>query len=328
MDHLITAFPNNITNALLTVSTLKFKQPSSPIHTILICGMGGSGIGGKIVSQWMEKECKVPILLINDYSIPQYVNQNSLVIGCSYSGNTEETLEAIEIARKKDAHIICVCSGGTMQTWCNANNFDCVIVPGGNPPRSALAFSLVHLLNIFVNFGFVSNNILKALEKSAKLLSSESSAIHSEAKKIAEFLYGKVGIIYCGPQYEGVAVRARQQFNENSKYLCWHHVIPEMNHNELVGWGGGDDRFAVLFMNSDDLHPKNQKRFEISKEIISKKTSTVYEIHPKGDSYIERSVFFINLVDWASSYLCKMNHVDILDIKVIDYLKTELANFH
>jgi glucose/mannose-6-phosphate isomerase len=328
MDHLITAFPNNITDALKVASSLNFKQPDSRIENILICGMGGSGIGGKIVSQWIESEISIPVQLLNDYTIPACVGEKTLVVGCSYSGNTEETLEAIESARLKGAHIICICSGGTMEKWCAVNKFECVIVPGGNPPRSALAFSLVHLMNIFVQLGFISDACLNDLELSAHLLEQEKNSIHEEAKEIAAFLYGKVGVIYSGPQYEGVAVRARQQLNENSKYLCWHHTIPEMNHNELVGWGGGDDRFAVLMLNSGDLHPKNQKRFDISKEVVTAKSFGVKELHARGTSYIQRSMYFIHVIDWASSYLCKMNQVDIMDIKVIDYLKGELANFN
>jgi len=325
MDHLITAFPNNITDALKVASSLNFKKLHAHIEHVLICGMGGSGIGGKIVSQWIESEICIPVQLLNDYTIPACVGKNTLVIGCSYSGNTEETLEAIESARVKGAHVICICSGGKMEVWCASNNFECVLVPGGNPPRSALAFSLVHLMNIFVQLGFVSDACLNELEHSACLLEQEKEVIHAEAKVIAEFLYGKVGVIYSGPQYEGVAIRARQQLNENSKYLCWHHTIPEMNHNELVGWGGGDDRFAVLMLNSGDLHPKNQKRFAISKAIIIDKSFGIKEIHPKGNSTIQRTMYYIHVIDWVSSYLCKMNHVDIMDIKVIDYLKGELA---
>ena len=174
----------------------------------------------------------------------------------------------------------------------------------------------------------ISAQNLEEIKISLILLSNEKSAIQAEAKQIATFLFGKVGVIYSGPNYEAVAVRARQQFNENSKYLCWHHVIPEMNHNELVGWSGGDERFAVLFLNTRDLNPRKQLRYAITKDVIAKKAAGVMELTPNGNTQIQRSFYLIHLVDWASFYLSEMNKADIMDIKVIDYLKNELANFN
>ena len=145
--------------------------------------------------------------------------------------------------------------------------------------------------------------------------------------ELANYLYKKVGVYYAETKYEGVIVRARQQFNENSKYLGWHHVIPEMNHNELVGWGGGDTRFAPVFFNSVDMHPRNKKRFQITLDAVEKKSGKVFVIEAKGETIIERSLYFIHIVDWASYYLCDLNKADIMDIEIIDYLKSELANF-
>ncbi len=327
MEKLITAFPQNILEALSIADKQTFKQPTNTIQHIVICGMGGSGIGGKIVAQWIQDEAKVPVITLNDYTLPKFVNKNTLLIGSSYSGNTEETLAAIYDAHKLGAHIIGICSGGDLKTFCEKENFDHIIVPGGNPPRSAIAFSIVQLINIFVQLGIIGEDNLEEIKIGQKLLLKEASSIHKIAKELAAFLHSKVGIFYAGPNYEGVAIRARQQFNENSKFLCWHHVIPEMNHNELVGWGGGDDRFAVVFMNTKDLNPRNQKRYDISKDIISKRGAKIMELDAIGDSQIQRSLYLINLVDWASYYLAEIKGVDIMDIKVIDFLKGELANF-
>lgn len=328
MENLIHAFPQNILDALEIAKNTQLKRPVNTIQNIVICGMGGSGIGGKIAAQWVQDEIKVPITLVLDYSLPAFVNEHSLVIGSSYSGNTEETLEAVREAHKRNAHIIGICSGGALKAFCAENNYDCIIVPGGNPPRSALAFSIVQLIYIFTAFEYVPKALLDEFTASHQLLLNEKENIHTLAKEIASFMFGKVGIIYSGPQYDSIAVRARQQFNENSKFLCWTHVIPEMNHNELVGWGGGDDRFAVLFLNTVDMYARNQKRFEITQQEILKKGASVMELMAKGNSQIQRSFYLINVVDWASFYLCGMNGADIIDIKVIDYLKNELANFN
>lgn len=327
MDKLITAFPQNILDALVIAEAQNFQKPTNPFQNIVICGMGGSGIGGKIVSQWIESKVNIPVVIIQDYDLPAFIGKNSLVIGSSYSGNTEETIAGVIEAKKRGAHIIGITSGGEMKSFCEDNKYDCVIVPGGNPPRSATAFSIVQLINIFVQLGLLDSSIISEIKSSYQLLKDETESIHSIAKNIANFLYGKVGVIYSSPQYEAVAIRARQQLNENSKYLSWHHTIPEMNHNELVGWGGGDDRFKVLMLHTNDMNPRNQKRYEITKDIISKKAAGIMEIEAIGNTQIEKSFYLIHLVDWASYYLCDLNKVDIMDIKVIDFLKDELSKF-
>jgi glucose/mannose-6-phosphate isomerase len=327
MDKLITAFPQNMIDALEIAEAQQFKQPANAIQNIVICGMGGSGIGGKIVAQWIEHEAKIPVTILQDYDLPAFVSTKSLVIGSSYSGNTEETMTSVKEAKNRGAHIIGITSGGEMEFFCTSNNYDCVIVPGGNPPRTATAFSIVQLINIFVQLGIISPSNLDEIRNSYDLLINETESIHALGAEIANFLFGKVGVIYTGPQYEAIAIRARQQFNENSKYLSWHHTIPEMNHNELVGWGGGDDRFAVLMLHTGDMNPRNQKRYEISRDIIAKKAAGIMEIEAVGKTQIEKSFYLIHLVDWASYYLCGLNEADIMDIKVIDFLKDELSKF-
>jgi len=327
MKQLITEFPNNITEAIKIAANSNFSQPKNEIRNVVICGMGGSGIGGSIVSKWLEDELSIPIYVSKDYSLPNFVNENSLVIGSSYSGDTEETLSSVELAIKKGAHIIGITSGGKMQRICNENGFDVVIVPGGNPPRTALAYSLVQLINIFKCLGLIVPGRLKEMESGRDLIINEGETIHKEAMSLAQFLKGKVGIFYGTSEYESVLIRARQQFNENSKLLCWQHAIPEMNHNELVGWGGGDDRFAVVFFDNDNIHPRNAKRIEITKAKIQAITDQVHSISSKGNTIIEKSLYLINLVDWASYYLSELKPVDAMDIKVIDYLKSELAKF-
>lgn len=327
MEKLITAFPANISEALEIAKRSKFKTPDREIKHVVICGMGGSGIGGKLVGKWVENEINVPILYAHDYTLPAFVSKHTLVIGSSYSGNTEETLSTIHEAIEKGAHIIGVCSGGEMQDICTKHGFDCVVVPGGNPPRTALAFSLVQLLNIFSELGMISGDRLVEMEKGRQLIVNDEPNIKSKAREIAAFLLNNVGVLYGTTIYEPVLVRARQQFNENSKLLCWHHSLPEMNHNELVGWGGGDDRFASLFFESDDIHPRNARRLEITKSRIASMSTKNMTIHPKGESLIERSIYYINLVDWASLYLAELKEVDPIDIEIIDYLKSELAKF-
>jgi len=327
MKELIEAFPDNIKEAIQIAEATDLKRPQNEINSIVMCGLGGSGIGAKMVANWLMDEIKIPVTLVNDYTIPAFVDKNTLVVGSSYSGNTEETTMAIAEAKLRGSHIICICSGGKLKTFCQENEYDCIIVLVRNPPRSALAYSVIQLLHIFAELGFVSHEHKSSMLKGGELIVNEKESIHKLAQEMASHLFNKVGIYYAEAKYEGVIVRARQQFNENSKYLGWHHVIPEMNHNELVGWTGGDERFAPIFFNTGDLHPRNYRRFEISQEAVEKKCGKVLLVHAKGGSFIERSIYLINIVDWASYYLCEMNGADIIDIEIIDYLKGELSKF-
>ena len=218
MRELIETFTNQLQEAFKIAENAQFKPLHQPVQNVVICGLGGSGIGAKIVSNWIQDEIKVPVTLVNEYTLPDFVGPNTLVIGSSYSGNTEETTMALDEAKVKGAQIFGVTSGGDLQAFCAQNGYDFVLVPGGNPPRSALAYSLVQLLNYFNKTGLISNGSLGEVEKSIGLINQESANIHSIAKELAEFLFGKVGVLYGETKYEGVIVRARQQFNENSKY--------------------------------------------------------------------------------------------------------------
>lgn len=326
MNQLISEFPNNFLEAESIASKSEFQAPKNEIRNVVICGMGGSGIGGSLVSKWLEDELEVPVHVVKDYTIPAFVSKHSLVIGSSYSGNTEETISAVEQAVAKGAHLIGITSGGKMKELCVSNGFDAVVVPGGNPPRTALAFSIVQLVNIFVKLGMADGKRMEELMTAQQLIVNDEVEIKATARELAEYLKGKVGILYGTSDYEPVLVRARQQFNENSKALCWHHVLPEMNHNELVGWGGGDERFATVFFDTKDNHSRNDKRTEITKTKVAA-YSTIHTITAKGNSKIEQSIYIINIVDWASLYLSELKNVDPIDIAVIDFLKSELAKF-
>ena len=325
MEKLIAAFPENITEALTIARSVQLQPTSRPIHHVVVCGMGGSGIGGKIVAQWLQDECPVPILSCQDYELPAFVGENTLVIGSSYSGNTEETLHALGAAHARGALIVGIASGGELKQFCLENNYDVITVPGGNPPRTALAFSLVQLLAIFQQLDLVKSNYLAQMESGAALLIAEKETILEEANRVTDHLKNKVIVTYAGAEYEAVTIRAKQQINENSKELCWQHVIPEMNHNELVGWGGGDQRYAAWFLQTGDLSARNQKRFEISMDIVKKHTDQVVLTYAKGSGKIERSLYLIHLIDWVSLFLSNRKNGDPIEINNIDFLKDALS---
>lgn len=194
MKKLIATFAHQLEEAFEIAQKHSFKQPDKPIDNIVICGLGGSGIGAKIVSNWVQVELQVPLTLVNEYTLPAFVGPNTLVIGSSYSGNTEETTMALDEARSKGAFIFGVTSGGHLAQFCEINGYDCVIVPGGNPPRSALAYSLVQLVNYFHALGFISERVLLEMRQSVSLIRSEQGAIQIKAEEMSDYLYGKVGV--------------------------------------------------------------------------------------------------------------------------------------
>lgn len=326
MYELIKDFQNNLTQGLSIAESTIYKKPLQRISNIVIVGMGGSGIGGLLVSQWLFDSLQAPVTLVQDYELPQFVGENSLVIGSSYSGNTEETLIALQEAKKRKSFIIGICSGGKLKEFCADNYYDCTVVPGGNPPRTALGFSIIQLLNIFSQLGLTDLDWKYAIRDARDTIDNNKDAIHEEAKKLSAFLNTCQPIFYSTSRYEGVAIRARQQFNENSKILCWHHIIPEMNHNELVGWGGGSNHFGVVIFDSGDWGERNNIRRQFTLDVLKTKTDKIYLLETKGKNIIEKSLYYINIVDWASWYLSEEKAVDPIEINVINNLKNTLSS--
>lgn len=324
MQDLIAAFPSNLIEAVEISRNNPLKKTYPTFNNILICGLGGSGIGGKLVANWFANELEIPVNICQDYTIPNYVNTKTLVIACSYSGNTEETLAAAAASQKKGASIIAITSGGILAEFCVKNNYEYLLIPGGKPPRTQLGFSIVQLTHILSELNLIEKNTIDLFTEASNLLVKEELLIHQEAKKLAEFMDGKELIIYSDAKDEAIAIRARQQFNENAKILCSHHVIPEMNHNELVGWAGGREDHAVLFIHTGNIHPQNEKRFDFSKEVIGGKTENIYELNTNGNNMLLKSLYLINVIDWASLYLAEVIDVDPIEVRIIDKLKSSL----
>lgn len=325
MRNLVEAFPAQLEEALRIGKSALLNKPAKPISNVYISGLGGSGIGGSIVAELAFSNCPVPVTVGKGYFIPEFVSENSLVIISSYSGNTEETVSCMEQALAKNAFVVCVTSGGKVAEMAKAKKLDHILIPGGMPPRSCLGYSLTQLVFIFVKHGFLPQTAITDLENSVKLLQTEQQSIRIEGENLASRLHGRTPVIYCTTSYEGIAIRFRQQLNENAKVLCWHHVIPEMNHNELVGWAGGTEEIAVVLFRDPDEYERNNYRITINKDIITRYTQYFTEVIAKGKSPIEKSIYLIHLGDWASVFLASLRGVDAVEVNVINFLKGELS---
>lgn len=325
MQTLVEGFPSQLEEALRIGKSAILSEPKHTIQNVLISGLGGSGIGGTIISELSFGTSPVPISVTKGYFIPAFVDQHSLVIISSYSGNTEETLACMEQSISKNAHIVCITSGGKVAELAAKHQLDCILIPGGNPPRSCLGFSISQLIFIFVKHKLLPASAISELETSISLLKNEQSSVRKEAEQLAKNLLGKTPLIYCTTNNEGIAIRFRQQLNENAKLLCWHHVIPEMNHNELVGWAGGNEGISVVLFTDPDEYERNNFRIAINKEIIKKFTPHFTEVFSKGKSQIEKAIYLIHFGDWASVYLANLRGVDSIEVNVINFLKGELS---
>ena len=326
MNDYISSFTDQLREAVNIGETSSFKAAENKIKNILICGLGGSGIGGSILSDVLSSEITIPISCSKDYSIPNFVNKNTLVIASSYSGNTEETLSALELCISKGAEIAIVTSAGKLKSIAEENNINHIIIPGGQPPRAMFAYSFTQLFYIFQHYNLINSDFKNSLKNSISLLDSQAEKIKTEAKNLAKSLYKKTPVIYVASGYEGVAIRFRQQLNENSKCLCWHHVVPEMNHNELLGWRTNTENLAVIFLRNKSDLKRNQVRMDINKTVISEFTNDIFDIYSQGNSNLENSLYLINFGDWVSWFLSELNEVDAIEIDVINFLKDKLAN--
>ena len=327
MNDLILDFSNHMRTALSLASKIELNKPDVDFKNVLILGMGGSGIGGVIVKNWITDDISVPVQVVNDYQLPAYVDQDTLIIASSYSGNTEETIMALNEALDRNVSVIGITSGGKLQQFCIENNFPVFIVPGGNPPRASLGYSLATLCAVFEKLELVTNRYTAMIQRAGELIESELAALQAMGMEAAQFIADRTPIFYATPHMEGLAIRCRQQINENSKGLAWHHLIPEMNHNELLGWTGGNASFAPIFLLSQHEYNRNLRRIDLTKEEIDARNSSSLTFVAKGDSLVEETIYLMHILDWTSLYLADMKNQDPVAIPVIDRLKAALDSF-
>ncbi|GCD80593.1 bifunctional phosphoglucose/phosphomannose isomerase [Schleiferia thermophila] len=325
---LIENFPKHLVDAMITAKKASFKQSNRAIKNVIITGLGGSGIGASMVQDLLSPHAEIPIIVNKDYHLPAFADENTLVIACSYSGETEETLAALAEAEEHSCEIAIITSGGTLLQMAKSKNYNYLQMPEGNPPRSMIGYSLVYQLYMLAYYGISRLALDNDIILSSNYLLEFREKIQSQARYIAVRLHKKIPAVYACSGFGSLAERFRQQLNENSKMLAWNGTVPEMNHNELVGWKGGDEHFAAIFIHTPFDDNRNAKRTEISSNIIQNFTSGVFHIHSEGETPLRAFFYLIHITDWISYYLSELNGVDVMDISAINQLKGELANFN
>ena len=338
MHDVLAAFPTHCKEAYKLGQNFSLPGDLRNFKNIVFSGMGGSAIGAGIVNSYLRNKISVPINLNRDYTLPGFVNRESLVILISYSGNTEETLSAYKGARKCQAKIIVLSSGGQLADLAEKDGHPYLLIPAGFPPRAALVFLSLPVLALFSQMHLIEDKE-KEVEQTAsflEMLKKDSLDIDvgrqsNPAKKLAQRIFGNFCVIYGASDHlAGVVTRWRGQLAENSKMLASSHLLPEMNHNEIVGWQHPRKfvkRFVVVFLRDKADHPQVKKRIEISKEILQKEGVCVEEVRSRGESLLARTFSLIYAGDYTSFYLAILNGEDPTPVKRIDYLKKRLKDW-
>lgn len=338
MKELIESFPVQFQLARKNTHEVDFSNiDTERINNIVVCGMGGSAIGGDLVKSYLLNTIEVPIYINRDYSIPAFVNQHTLVVGSSYSGNTEETLNAFKVAGKAGAQRVAVSTGGKIAGICQAESIPIVTLPGGLPPRAALGYSFTPFLTILEILDLIENQdnyleeTVEILKRGIELYGPDNPADDNPAKELAAQLHGKLPLIYSDDNhFNSAAVRFRGQINENAKQLAYSAVFPENNHNELVGWkhlDGLSEILVAIYLYDSSIASRVKFRMRFFSEIQNNLGVETYSIESRGESLLARIFSVIQYCDWISYYMAILNQEDPMPVKIIDKLKSSLASF-
>ena len=314
-----------------SVSTSAF---TGNFKNIVILGMGGSAIGGDLLSDYLADEFAIPIVVIRGYDIPKFVDEDSLVFAVSYSGNTEETISALKKCLDAKARVIALTSGGKFAALVRENNFPVIKVPARIQPRAAISYLFFPILKALERLGLIKErggeieetyNILQELSRE---YGAKSPSENNLAKKVASRLYQHLPLVYGSKGLlEAVAMRWKTQINENSKWPCFWNVFPELDHNEIVGYeieNNINQQVKIIYLQDKEGLLRVEQRRKITRKIIEDKVAEFIVCPTKGKGKMARMFSLIYLGDLVSYYLAILNQVDPSPVACIEDLKKEL----
>jgi glucose/mannose-6-phosphate isomerase len=309
---------------------INYPKPAN----IVIAGLGGSAIGGDLLKDWAKTQLKVPIEVSREYQLPAYAGKKTLVLICSYSGDTEETLGSFLDAIKRGCMIFCISSGGAVIKYAQKNNVPYLQVPGSMPPRAALPYMLVPQLVLLEKMGLVkgATEELKEAIVLLKKLSFENGpempTRDNFAKTVATHVGESAPTVYGFGVFRSVAQRFKQQFNENSKSAAKWEFFPELDHNEIVGWEGRGEQckyFSVIFIRDKEEPLEIESRIETTKQIMERAGLIMFDLEVQGKSTLAKMLSTIVVGDFTSVYLAVARGVDPTPVRTINVLKETLA---
>ena len=327
-------FSSNIESAFTIGEKIFLNNNYNSIKSVIISGMGGSAIGGDVVRLLLSSSKNIPITVSRNYNLPSWVDENSLVICSSYSGNTEETLSSFNDAKNKNSKIISISTGGLLKDLTKKNDLDFIKIPKGLQPRAALAFSFIPIIYLLIKVGIIDKEILEKLKNSLPGLYN-SRNLYSQNNEdnptydLAHHIYKTFPIIYSQDNTTSIIARRwKGQLNENSKMLAFSNVIPEMNHNEIVGWENNPHllkKISIIWLLDKDNHKRNILRMNQTNSLIKNFSSNQHFVELNGDTGIERNLKFIHFGDWLSYWCAIFHKTDPTPVEKIDLLKDILS---
>ncbi|MFQ5811584.1 MAG: bifunctional phosphoglucose/phosphomannose isomerase [Anaerolineae bacterium] len=330
----ITELPQQCRDAWANVRSFELPSEYRQINKIVILGMGGSAIGGDLLRALAEPECALPIVTNRDYTVPAFVNADTLVIASSYSGNTEETLTAFQEARKRGAALLAITTDGKLAQRARELGVPLLTFHYQSQPRAALGYSLVSLIGVVQKLGLIGDKVADLEEAIAVMEALQGEmretvpVTKNPAKQLAKRLYGHLPVVYGAGYLAEVAHRWKTQFNENAKAWSFFEPLPELNHNAVVGYQFPEElaeRILVVMLISSLDHPRHKARFQVTQEILTRRGIAYETVEARGESPLVQMLSAIHFGDYVSYYLAMLYGVDPTPVKTINYLKERLA---
>ena len=303
----------------------------SDIRNVVLAGMGGSALPAVFLKSWPG--VSVPLEIVRDYVTPSYVDEHTLFISSSYSGNTEETLSALTDAEAKGAQIVVIAADGKLKARAEKAGYPLYVIPGGIQPRMSSFYFLAAFVSLLEPLGLVPSGSLKELGAASEWLSGQLGSFGAEvptdknpAKQLALELVGKSVVVYSGPLMFPAANKFKICCNENAKNVAWVNQLPEFNHNEFIGWSSHpeDKPYAVVDFRSNLEHERVQKRFAVTERLLSGKRPAPEVVEPVGEMVLQQLLWSANFGDYVSLYLALLNGLDPTPVDLVEKLKTEL----
>ena len=305
-----------------------------PFNNIVMTGMGGSALAADMVKVLTKKQLGIPLEVVKGYGLPTYVNDQTLVIAISHSGNTEETLSSYAQAKEQGATVVAMATGGVLLEQAAADGITYATVPNGAQPRMSTVYHLRILLGFLQQFGLISGELYDELGASADWLaehinrwSPEVPTEHNYAKQIAERAAGKIGMFYGGELTAPIAYKWKISWNESSKNVAFCNSFPEFNHNEFIGWVSHpvEKPFAVFDLESNLEHPRIKERMELTDRMLSGNRPHTKAIQLEGNTLIKQFLWGLAFADMSSVYLAMLNNVDPTPVELVEKFKQSLS---
>ena len=320
----VLAMPEHLADALWRVESARIEPMES--DGLVVCGMGGSGVGGDLARAVLGDRVSLPMTSVRDYELEPWTSPGRVVLCMSYSGDTEETLACFAAAEAVGSKRVVATTGGALGEAARAAGVPVIPMPAALQPRAAVGYMFVAAAEVAALAG-ATPAIRTEIDTAARALSEASGALAERAFELAERLDGTFPIVYGSDLTAPVAYRWKTQINENAKQPAFWHEMPEMDHNEIVAWadGSGSERFSAVFLLDPDQHPRQRRRMELTGELIRPAAAHVELVEVQGESRTSRLLQALMLGDLLSLQLAARRGVDPTPVAMIDRLKDELG---